>query len=136
MKLSFGMNNFLLAAFLLLLSGVQSTWASDTVSMDIVRIKDLGKLQGWRENALFGTGIVTGLAGTGDSPSNRTTKQAFSNVLSQFNLSIAPEQIQSRNVAVVMVSATLPVFARPGDVLDITVTSAGDARSLVGEVCC
>jgi flagellar P-ring protein FlgI len=92
----------------------------------------LGKLQGWRENSLVGYGIVTGLAGTGDSPSNRTTRQALSNVLSQFNLTVPPDQVQSRNVAVVMVSAALPTFAREGDTLDITVNSAGDARSLVG----
>lgn len=97
-----------------------------------VRVKDLGKLQGWRENALVGTGIVTGLAGTGDSPSSRGARQALSNAMSQFNLNIAPEQIQSRNVAVVMVSASLSPFSREGDNLDITVTSVGDARSLVG----
>ena len=103
-----------------------SAWA------DTVRVKDLGKLQGWRENALVGTGIVTGLAGTGDSPSNRVSRQALSNALSQFNLSVPVDQIQSRNVAVVIVSAALPTFAREGDTLDITVASAGDARSLVG----
>jgi len=97
-----------------------------------IRIKDLGKLQGWRDNALTGTGIVTGLAGTGDSPTNRAARQALSNAMSQFNLSVPPEQIQSRNVAVVMVSASLPSFARPGDTLDVTVSSTGDARSLVG----
>jgi flagellar P-ring protein precursor FlgI len=97
-----------------------------------VRVKDLGKLQGWRENSLVGYGIVTGLAGTGDSPGNRTTKQALSNVLSQFNLTVPPEQVQSRNVAVVTVGASLPAFAREGDQLDVTVNSAGDARSLVG----
>lgn len=99
---------------------------------DAIRVKDLGKLKGWRDNALFGTGIVTGLAGTGDSPSNRTTRQSLANVLSQFNLTIAPEAVQSRNVAIVMVSASLPTFAREGDTLDVTVSSAGDARSLVG----
>jgi flagellar P-ring protein precursor FlgI len=97
-----------------------------------MRVKDLGKVQGWRENVLVGTGIVTGLAGTGDSPSNRATRQAMSNVLSQFNLSVPPEQVNSRNVAVVMVSAALPAFAREGDTLDVTVTSSGDARSLLG----
>ncbi|WP_246189956.1 flagellar basal body P-ring protein FlgI [Pandoraea communis] len=99
---------------------------------DRVRIKDLGHLKGWRENSLVGYGIVTGLAGTGDSPTNRTTRQALANAFSQFNLTVAPEQIQSRNVAVVMVTASLPTFAREGDTLDVTVTSAGDARSLVG----
>lgn len=97
-----------------------------------MRAKDLGKLQGWRENALVGTGIVTGLAGTGDSPTSRTTRQALSNVISQFNLTAPPEQIQSRNVALVMVSAALPTFAREGDTLDVNVTSIGDARSLLG----
>jgi len=99
---------------------------------DPVRVKDLGKLQGWRDNALIGYGIVTGLAGTGDSSSNRTTRQALANVFSQFNLTVAPEQVQSRNVAVVMTTAALPPFAHEGDALDVIVTSAGDARSLVG----
>ncbi|WCM91107.1 flagellar basal body P-ring protein FlgI [Acidovorax sp. NCPPB 2350] len=106
--------------------------APGSAMAESVRVKDLGKLQGWRENALVGTGIVTGLAGTGDSPSNRSTRQALSNAMSQFNLNIGPEQIQSRNVAVVMVSAALSPFSREGDTLDVTVTSAGDARSLVG----
>lgn len=106
--------------------------AQVSVSSVPVRVKDLGKLQGWRENSLVGYGIVTGLAGTGDSPANRTTRQALSNVLAQFNLTVPPEQVQSRNVAVVTVNASLPVFAREGDALDVTVNSAGDARSLVG----
>jgi flagellar P-ring protein FlgI len=97
-----------------------------------IRVKDLGKLQGWRDNSLVGYGIVTGLAGTGDSPGSRTTRQALSNVFAQFNLTVPPEQVQSRNVAVVVVSAALPPFAREGDALDVTVNSAGDARSLLG----
>lgn len=101
-------------------------------SADEMRVKDLGKLQGWRENALVGYGLVTGLAGTGDSPGSRATRQTLSNILSQFNLTIPPEQVQSRNVAVVMVTAAMTPFAREGDTLDIVVTSAGDARSLVG----
>ncbi|WP_419688249.1 flagellar basal body P-ring protein FlgI [Burkholderia theae] len=95
-------------------------------------MKDLGKLRGWRDNALVGYGIVTGLAGTGDSPTNATTRQALSNVFAQFNLTVPASQVQSRNVAVVMVSAEMPPFARAGDALDATVSSAGDARSLVG----
>jgi flagellar P-ring protein precursor FlgI len=97
-----------------------------------MRVKELGKVQGWRDNVLVGTGIVTGLAGTGDSAASRATRQALSNVLSQFNLSVPPEQVNSRNVAVVMVSASLPAFAREGDTLDVTVASSGDARSLLG----
>ena len=112
------------------IAGFQISLAFAT--QDGVRIKDLGKFQGWRENALVGYGIVTGLAGTGDSQNNRATKQALSNVLSQFSLAVTPEQIQSRNVAVVMITASLPPFAHEGDALDVNVTSAGDARSLVG----
>lgn len=97
-----------------------------------LRVKELGKVQGRRDNVLVGTGIVTGLAGTGDAPGNRATRQALSNVLSQFNLGVSPEQVSSRNVAVVMVSASLPATAREGDTLDVTVSSSGDARSLVG----
>jgi flagellar P-ring protein precursor FlgI len=93
---------------------------------DAIRIKDLGRMQGWRENAVVGYGIVTGLAGTGDSSTNKTTRQALANVFSQFNLTVSPDQIQSRNVAVVLVTAALPTFAHEGDTLDITVTSAGD----------
>jgi flagellar P-ring protein precursor FlgI len=101
-------------------------------SEELIRVKDLGKVRGWRENALTGYGIVTGLAGTGDSPANRATRQSLANLLAQFNLTVPPEQIQSRNVAMVVVSASLPSFAREGDTLDVTVASAGDARSLVG----
>lgn len=119
----------------LLLCG--NTWfavaqAATSGSDDMVRLKDLGKLKGWRDNALIGYGIVTGLAGTGDAPTNKTTRQTIANVLSQFNVAVAPEQVQSRNVAAVMVSAELPPFAREGDQVDVLVTSMGDARSLVG----
>jgi len=120
----------LACALLVVLPGLGG--AAQAANPDAVRVKDLGKLQGWRENALVGTGIVTGLAGTGDSSTSRATRQALSNALSQFNLTVPPEQMQSRNVAVVMVTAALPTVAREGDTLDITVTSAGDARSLVG----
>jgi flagellar P-ring protein precursor FlgI len=99
---------------------------------DLTRVKDLGKVQGWRDNALVGYGIVTGLAGTGDAPGNRVTRQALANVYAQFNLTIPSDQVQSRNVAIVMVSASMSPFARSGDALDVTVTSAGDARSLLG----
>jgi flagellar P-ring protein precursor FlgI len=101
-------------------------------STSAVRLKDLGKFAGWRENALVGYGVVTGLAGTGDSSTNQATRQALANLLTQFDQSVTPEQVQSRNVAAVMVTATLPAFAAEGDVIDVTVTSMGDARSLTG----
>lgn len=126
------MNRTLLLCCVLTAAVLLCICASAAHAADAIRVKDLGKLKGWRDNALFGTGIVTGLAGTGDSPANRATRQSLANVLSQFNLTIAPEAVQSRNVAVVMVSANLPTFAREGDTLDVSVSSAGDARSLVG----
>ena len=89
-------------------------------------------MSGWRDNALTGYGLVTGLAGTGDSSRNKATRQSIANMLSRYELNIAADDVQSRNVAAVMITASLPPFARPGDVLDVTVTSIGDARSLVG----
>ncbi|MBN3818880.1 flagellar basal body P-ring protein FlgI [Paraburkholderia sp. Se-20369] len=97
-----------------------------------VRLKDLGRFLGWRDNMLAGYGIVTGLSGSGDSPRNQATRQALANLLSQFDLVVGHEQIQSRNVAMVMVTAALPPAANPGDALDVNVTSTGDARSLAG----
>jgi flagellar P-ring protein FlgI len=97
-----------------------------------VRIKDLGRIDGWRENQLVGYGIVTGLAGTGDSARSRATRQSIANLLSQFELYVPNDQIQSRNVAAVMVIAKLPAFSSEGDKLDVTITSIGDARSLLG----
>jgi flagellar P-ring protein precursor FlgI len=99
-----------------------------------VRLKDIGRFLGWRENALIGYGIVTGLTGSGDSPRSAATKQALSNVLSRLGANIPPELMQSRNVAAVMVTANLPPSANVGDRIDVTVTSIGDARSLAGGI--
>lgn len=97
-----------------------------------VRLKDLGKFAGWRENALVGYGLVSGLAGTGDSLNNKATRQSIANMLAQFDVAVSPEDIVSRNTAAVMVTAVLPPFTTIGDTLDVTVTSVGDARSLAG----
>lgn len=97
-----------------------------------VRVKDLGRFMGYRDNALVGYGIVTGLSGSGDSPRNEVTQQALKNALSRMGANVTADQVQSRNVAAVMVTATLPPSANVGDRLDITVTSIGDARSLAG----
>jgi flagellar P-ring protein precursor FlgI len=97
-----------------------------------VRVKDLGHFLGWKESALVGYGLVTGLSGSGDSVRSLATRQALSNVLSRLGANIPPDQLQSRNVAAVVVTASLPPTARAGDRIDLTVTSIGDARSLVG----
>ena len=106
--------------------------AGASATTDSIRIKDIGKMSGWRDNALNGYGLVTGLAGTGDTSRNKATRQSIANMLARFDLTLAADDVQSRNVAAVMVTATLPPFARPGDALDVTITSIGDARSLVG----
>jgi len=122
------MRLFGLAAFVLLLL----TSMAAPARADDVRVKDLGRFLGYRDNALVGYGIVTGLAGSGDSPRNEVTQQALRNALSRMGANLSPQQMQSRNVAAVMVTATLPPSANVGDRIDITVTSIGDARSLVG----
>lgn len=102
------------------------------VGAEAVRLKDLGRIDGWRENHLVGFGVVTGLAGTGDSPRSKATRQSVANLMSNFDVNIASDQINSRNVAIVSVMASLPPVARQGDRVDVTVTSLGDARSLAG----
>ena len=97
-----------------------------------VRIKELGRLDGVRENMVSGYGIVSGLAGTGDSTRSQATLQSVANALREFGLNVTPAQLASRNVAAVLVTATLPAFARSGDRLDVIVSSMGDARSLTG----
>lgn len=99
---------------------------------DGVRIKELCRLVGARDNALIGYGLVTGLAGTGDTIRSAATYQSIANVLKSFGLFVSPTEIRSRNVASVMISATLPPYARSGDKMDINITSLGDAKSLLG----
>ena len=97
-----------------------------------VPLKGLGRFDGWRENALIGYGLVTGLAGSGDTRRNTVTRQALRNVLSRLGTVITEDQISSRNVAVVIVTAKLPASANVGDRIDAVVSSIGDARSLAG----
>jgi flagellar P-ring protein precursor FlgI len=99
-----------------------------------VRLKEIARVEGVRDNALTGYGIVVGLAGTGDSSKNRLTIQSVANTLSHFGVNISPDDLNSRNVAAVMVTATLPPFAESGQKLDVSVSSLGDARSLAGGV--
>lgn len=127
------MRPFRLSLTLLLAASLCAPVSAATASQgDTMRIKDLGKMSGWRDNALTGYGLVTGLAGTGDSARNKATRQSIANMLARFDLTIAADDVQSRNVAAVMVTAVLSPFARAGDTVDVTVTSIGDARSLVG----
>lgn len=114
----------------LLATGGNAAWAA--MDPDGIRVKELARLAGAKDNALVGYGLVTGLAGTGDSVRSASTLQSIKNVLLRFGVNVPVDDVRSRNVAGVMVTSTLPPYAQPGDKLDVNVTSLGDARSLVG----
>ncbi|WP_286088706.1 flagellar basal body P-ring protein FlgI [Enterobacter chuandaensis] len=98
------------------------------------RIRDLATVQGVRSNALMGYGLIVGLDGTGDQTMQAPfTGQSLNNMLSQLGITVPPgTNMQLKNIAAVMVTAELPPFARPGDKLDIVVSSVGNAKSLRG----
>jgi flagellar P-ring protein precursor FlgI len=95
------------------------------------KIKNISSIIGVRDNQLIGYGLVVGLNGSGDS-SSKFTNQTLSNLLKNVNVKLDPKDIKSKNVAAVMVTATLPPFAREGDKIDVTISSIGDAKSLEG----
>ncbi|MGD0113971.1 MAG: flagellar basal body P-ring protein FlgI [Armatimonadota bacterium] len=100
-----------------------------------VRIKDIARVQSERSNQLVGYGLVVGLEGTGDSAQVAFTNQAVRNLVTRFgNRPDAGAQMKTKNVATVMLTADLPPFAKPGDRVDVVVSSLGDARSLQGGI--
>lgn len=98
----------------------------------ITRIKDIAKVQGVRSNQLVGYGLVVGLNGSGDSNKTLETLQSVANMLRQFGVTIDQNSLKTKNVAAVIVTATLPPFVREGDTIDVTVSSMGDAKSIQG----
>ncbi|MFI5445999.1 flagellar basal body P-ring protein FlgI [Polaromonas sp. UC242_47] len=98
------------------------------------RLKDLASIQGVRDNPLIGYGLMVGLDGSGDQTMQTPfTTQSLSNMLGQLGITVPPgTNMQLKNVAAVMVTATLPPFARPGQNIDVTVSSMGNAKSLRG----
>ena len=102
----------------------------------LARVKDVATVEGVRDNQLVGYGIVVGLRGTGDSQQTIFPMQTLVSTLQRMgvNLQQSPQlsTMRTQNMAAVFISATLPAFARPGNKLDITASSAGDARSLEG----
>lgn len=106
--------------------------SEDGLSTRQARIKDLASIEGIRDNQLVGYGIVVGLQGTGDSQQTTFPTQTLAATLLRMGVSVPAASIRVQNLAAVFVSATLPPFARPGTKLDITASSAGDARSLEG----
>jgi len=106
---------------------------SSSASADVLtRIKDISSIEGIRENQLIGYGLVMGLRGTGDKSNTFFTVQSTVNILREFGVFVNPLQVRTKNIAAVMVTATLPPFTRPGSRIDVTVSSIGDAKSLQG----
>jgi flagellar P-ring protein precursor FlgI len=105
-----------------------------SASADTVRIKDITRPSGARQNQLMGYGLVVGLEGTGDSQQSVFTTQAISNMLQRFNITIPSNNLKLGNAAAVMIVAQLPPFVKSGDRIDIIVSSLGDAASLQGGV--
>jgi flagellar P-ring protein precursor FlgI len=97
------------------------------------RIKDVADFEGVRENQLVGYGLVVGLAGTGDSLRNSPfTRQSLAAMLKRLGVNAQNGNLNTRNVAAVMVTSNLPPFATQGSRIDVTVSALGDARSLAG----
>jgi flagellar P-ring protein precursor FlgI len=114
---------FLILAFILGMSQVMAA-----------RLKDMAVVSGQRPNQLIGYGLVVGLDGTGDnSGSNPVTGQSVITMLNSLGVAVPPGiNLQARNAAVVMVTAELAALARPGQAMDVTVSSLTNARSLRG----
>lgn len=120
-----------LAALLLAVLAILYSWDAAANS---VRIKDIASVDGVRNNQLVGYGLVVGLDGSGDQTNQSPfTTQSFAAMLKQFGITIPPgTRFQLKNVAAVAVHAELPAFAKPGQTIDITVSSIANARSLRG----
>lgn len=114
----------LLLASLLLLAAASARGA---------RLKDLTLVEGGRDNQLVGYGIVVGLAGEGDSNS-AATLHSVANILQRYGITVSQQDIKSKNVAAVMLTADIAAFLKPGSRIDVMVSSMGDAKTLQGGV--
>jgi flagellar P-ring protein precursor FlgI len=106
--------------------------SASTATAGTTRLKELVDVQGSRENALIGYGLVVGLTNTGDTEQVLFTMQSVAGMLGRLGVRVDPTNIRSRNVAAVMVTAKLPTFSRAGSTIDVTVSAMGNARSLQG----
>lgn len=98
----------------------------------LVRVKDIARFRGVRSNQLRGFGLVIGLEGTGDSKKTPFTATLMANALKEFGTMVDPAQFNAKNIAAVAITADLPPYATPGNQIDVTVQSIGDAKSLQG----
>ncbi len=100
-------------------------------SAEAARLKDIASVRGVRENQLIGYGIVVGLKGTGDGKAEFTSKST-ARMLDKLGVKLETNQVESKNVAAVIVTANLPAFGKAGNSMDVTVSAIGDAASLEG----
>ncbi|WP_170405861.1 flagellar basal body P-ring protein FlgI [Ruegeria arenilitoris] len=115
----------LIVFLLMLLPGIATAGA--------IRLKDLVDFDGVRGNDLVGYGLVVGLNGTGDGLRNSPfTEEIMSNILERLGVNVNGEDFRPKNVAAVLVTASLPPFARVGGQIDVTVSAIGDSKSLLG----
>jgi flagellar P-ring protein precursor FlgI len=101
------------------------------LSASAARLKDIASIRGVRENQLIGYGVVVGLKGTGDGKSEFTSKSMV-RMLDKLGMKLDSPDMQSKNVAAVIVTATLPPFGKAGNPVDITVSAIGESQSLQG----
>ena len=113
------------------LTSLGAARAEDAPRMKLARVKDVASVEGVRDNQLVGYGIVVGLHGTGDSSQTVFPLQTLESALERMGVSLQgnamASMMQTRNMAAVFLSGTLPPFAEPGNKVDVTVSSAGDA---------
>jgi len=126
------------AVLLLAMAGMAGAQRPEAARIRRARVKDIASVEGVRDNQLVGYGIVVGLHGTGDSSQTVFPLQTLESALERMGVNLQgnamASMMQTRNMAAAFVSATLPPFAEPGYRIDVTVSSAGDARSLEGGV--
>jgi flagellar P-ring protein precursor FlgI len=124
-------------AWILILSSLASVFApvaaADNPNRRVL-VRDITSVEGVRDNMLVGYGLVVGLNRTGDSQQTYFTVQTLANAMQRMGVLISPGTVEVKNVAAVFITASLPPFARPGARLDVTVSSAGDAKSLEGGI--
>ena len=111
---------------MLLMLGSMAPLSADT------RIKDIVQINGWQDVRVFGYGLVVGLDGSGDSKSTQFTIQSLVNMLQRMGVKVPLNKVTVKNVAAVMVTATISPGMRKGSQADVTVSSIGDAKSLTG----
>ena len=102
-----------------------------TFSSGASRLKELVNIEGVRENQLVGYGLVVGLNGTGDRRQTLFSAQSLSNMLQQMGVTVPAQAMRVTNTAAVMVTGTLPPYARPGARIDVTAAAIGDADARV-----